>query len=38
MLNLRYSRIFENDVDVTSTTLFGVLKSIRVSESLLSRF
>ena len=38
MLNLRY---FENDVDVTSTTLFDVLKSmstIRVSESLLSRF
>ena len=38
MLNLRF---FENDVDVTSTTLFDVLKSmstIEVSESLLSRF
>ena len=29
--------IFENDVDVTSTTFFDVLKFIRVSESILAR-
>ena len=35
MLNLRY--FFKNDVDVTSMTFFDVLKSIRVSESILVR-